>query len=343
MTSPHSAPGPSASTGGVGSPSSQRPSTPVPPTRFVAGAIDLGAVKAQADARQKAQQAQQAQRDANPAAAAQQSATGVRRVALATPDSFEDDLVVRSTQVPVVVLVTSQRSAASERMREAFEELVAVGPRPKWLLRIVDADVTPEVAQVFRVTAIPSVIALVQGQVITQFEGGQPKEKLEEWIAAVVGAVEGKMPGIPESELAEGAPDPAMADATGQEDIPADPRFDAAEDKVAAGDYAGAVADYDAILAAEPAGSEAYESAKAARGNVSLMARLEDGGDEWSTADELLLAGDKQAAFAVLVEGVRNPATRDSAKARLLELFGLFDAADPDVIAARTAMASALF
>ena len=76
-----------------------------------------------------------------------------------------------------------------------------------------------------------------------------------------------------------------------------------------------------------------------------LMRRAAQEGDNpFAEADQLILQGDKTAAFDTLIDKI---AARGSdaaaAKERLLELFTLFEAGDSEVIAARTKMASALF
>ena len=98
----------------------------IPPSRFVAGAVDLGAVKQQAEQRAQAQAAQAKAAKAGAAGgAAGGSATGgtVAFVSTITPENFEFDLVVRSTQVPVITLLGSARSDASEQMRADFTTL----------------------------------------------------------------------------------------------------------------------------------------------------------------------------------------------------------------------------
>lgn len=195
----------------------------IPPSRFVAGAVDLGAVKQQAEQRAQAQAAQaqaaQAAQTARaqgapgqPSAGADAGAPGaagpVTFVSTITPENFEFDLVVRSTQVPVVVLLGSARSEASEQMRQDFTNLAESQQAPtKWLFRYVDVDATPEVAQAFGVQAIPTVIALAAGRPLTNFEGGQPAAQLHGWVDAVVQAVDGKLRGL--------APEEDPANATG--------------------------------------------------------------------------------------------------------------------------------
>lgn len=343
----------------------------IPPSRFVAGAVDLGAVKQQAEQRAQAQ-ARAAQAGAagagaaaggigaagQPGAAASGTGAGgtgasVAFVSTITPENFELDLVVRSTQVPVITLLGSARSEASEQMRQDFTKLAESQQAPtKWLFRYVDVDATPEVAQAFGVQAIPTVIALAAGRPLTNFEGGQPAAQLHGWVDAVVQAVDGKLRGLaPEEDPANAAGGGAGAAAAGADadQDAGDPRLAAAAEKLEAEDYAGAIEVYDAILAnPAQADDEVVGEARAARANALLMQRLSTGGDEFAESDRLLLAGDKPKAFDLLIEELRPSAEgsadhKKQAKARLLELFSLFDPADPEVIAGRTRMASALF
>lgn len=261
--------------------------------------------------------------------------------------------MVRSTQVPVITLLGSARSEASEQMRQDFTKLAESQQAPtKWLFRYVDVDATPEVAQAFGVQAIPTVIALAAGRPLTNFEGGQPAAQLHGWVDAVVQAVDGKLRGLaPEEDPANAAGGGAGAAAAGADadQDAGDPRLAAAAEKLEAEDYAGAIEDYDAILAnPAQADDEVVGEARAARANALLMQRLSTGGDEFAESDRLLLAGDKPKAFDLLIEELRPSAEgsadhKKQAKARLLELFSLFDPADPEVITGRTRMASALF
>lgn len=238
-------------------------------------------------------------------------------------------------------------------MRQDFTKLAESQQAPtKWLFRYVDVDATPEVAQAFGVQAIPTVIALAAGRPLTNFEGGQPAAQLHGWVDAVVQAVDGKLRGLaPEEDPANATGGGAGADSDGADanQDAGDPRLAAAAEKLEAEDYAGAIAEYDAILAnPAQADEEVVGEARAARANALLMQRLSTGGDEFAESDRLLLAGDKPKAFDLLIEELRPSAEgsadhKKQAKARLLELFSLFDPTDPEVIAGRTRMASALF
>lgn len=304
----------------------QRPSSAAPsaPSRFAARAIDLGAVKEAADARGRAQE---------------EAASG-KPVALSAPvsaESFEQDLVIRSTQVPVIVQLGSSRAPGSDEMSQAFAAL-AEGQRDSgeaiaWVFRYVDVDTIPEIAQAFGVQAIPTVLALAEGRPLTSFEGAQPEEQVARFVEAVLHATEGRLPGLPASDNSEEHVD-------GVED---DPRFAEAAESLEQENYAQAVAVYDAILADSGVRPEVLKEAKSARATAVLLERTGDGtADE---VDQLLLQGKRSEAFDILIGQLSSSfgEEKDAVRARLLELFALFDQADPDVIDARTRMASALF
>lgn len=273
---------------------------------FVGGAIDLGELKNQ------------------PSAAAPEQSGDVAAFSEVTPETFEQDLVMRSTQVPVVLLLGTARSESSEQLRVMLERLAQAQTGDiQWVARYVDVDTNGEIAQALQVQAVPTVIALAAGRPLTQFEGAQPEDQVTQWIDAVVQNTQGKLGGLP-----------------GQESEPEeDPRIVEAEEKLESGDLAGAIAAYDAILAQEPQ----HEEAKAARANALLLQRVR--GDDAHQADQLLLEGKKTEAFDLLIDEVRTTSgeERDAAKSRLFDLFAMFEAGDPDVIAARTRLSSALF
>ncbi|AKE41621.1 putative thioredoxin-like protein [Corynebacterium kutscheri] len=295
------------------------------PNRFVAGAIDLGEVKARADARANA--------------AHTTMAGGVAGVLTLSMDNVEEELIKRSTQVPVIVLIGTSRSPESEQLRADFSQLVTAtqNATPSFVFRYVDADQTPQVAQMFGIQGLPTVVAIASGQPIANFEGGQPKEALEKWSAAVVEAVAGQLTGLPEDEDTEPAEDPRFAPAT---------------QALNNGDFDAAIAVYDAILVQEPKNAMALK----ARDNARLLARLQQADHSTdpvvaadanpddielacAAADHHIAAGLPELAFERLITFLPN----DAARTRLLELFALFEPTDPRVISARAAMANKLF
>ena len=190
--------------------------TPNTPHRFIAGAIDLGEVKAKAEAR-----AQAAQGGASNPGGTQ---TGVAAALTLTMENVEDELLKRSAQVPVIVLIGTPRSEDSNRLRADFTDLAEAG-NYSFVFRYADADATPDIARMFGVQGLPTVVAIAAGQPIANFVGGQPKEALTQWVAAVKDAVAGQLTGIPAEELAGPADDEAAE--------PEDPRFIPAEKAIA--------------------------------------------------------------------------------------------------------------
>ena len=158
------------------------------------------------------------------------------------------------------------------------------------------------------------------------------------------------LPGIKEAEARAGTtPDEA-------EPEPEDPRFVAAEELLANGDYAAAELAYQQILAVEPGNADA----KAALAQTGLLSRVEqlppdavaladaapdDVQAQRDAADAQLAGGDVEGAFARLVNTVRRTAgdERTAAREHLVELFTLFPPDDPQVIKARRALAAALY
>jgi len=301
---------------------SPRPAGPADssPNRFAARAVDLGAVKEAADARDRAKE----------------EAVSGAPVALAAPvtaESFEQDLVVRSTQVPVIVQLGSSRAPGSDEMSQAFASSALGQTEPaSWVFRYVDVDTVPEIAQAFGVQSVPTVLALAAGRPLTSFEGVQPPEQTDRFISAVLQATAGKLPGLP-----------STGEPAGDEESPADPRFTEAAEALDREDYVGAVALYDAVIDDVGAPAEAVSEANAARATAVLLGRSADGSAD--DIDRMLLEGRRREAFDVLIDRMRTSAgdEKDAARTRLLGLFSLYDPADPEVIDARTRMASALF
>lgn len=297
------------------------------PDRFMSGALDLGQLKAAADAREQA------------------SSGTVAAYVDVTLSNFEAEVVQRSTQVPVVVLVGSERSQDSVQLQQDLKSL-AQASNLSFIVAYVDADNYGQIASALNVKVVPTVVALAAGRPLTQFEGPQPMEALQQWTEALVTQVGAQLPGLPDDDSTQ-----APAE---------DPRFEPATAALNAGDYDGAIAVYDAILAEEPNNGEA----KQARMTTLLMKRLAardalDAGDPiaaadadpnnlnkaFDAADAEIIAGNAKAGFDRLTAlmrvtfGDEKNAVRD----RLVELFSMFEPSDPTVLEARRNMASAMY
>ncbi len=256
-----------------------------------------------------------------------------------TEANFEAEVLVRSSQVPVVVLLWSPRSEACIQLADALGGLAAADAG-KWSFAMVNVDVVPRVAQMFGIEAVPTVVALAGGQPLASFQGVQPPDQLRRWVDSLLAATAGKLGGG-EAEAEEELVDPAVAQA---------------RDLLEAGDFAAAAAAYQSILDADPNHAEARgalrqigfleRATSVAPDAVALAdAAPDDIEAAFAAADVQILNQDVTAAFDRLIAVIRRTAGDDRARVRtrLVELFELFDPADPDVIAGRRNLANALY
>ncbi len=298
-----------------------RPRPPAGPGPSIAGAIDLSALK------------QRATPAGEPGAS---SAPGGIEI---TEANFEAEVLQRSNEVPVVVVLWSPRSDACVQLVDALAGLAA-DDGGKWSLATVNVDTTPRVAQVFGVQAVPTVVALAAGQPLSSFQGPQPADQLRGWVDSLLNATAGKLSGAGEADEPEQI-DPELAQARAHLD---------------AGDFDAALGAYQRILDAQPN----HEEAKGAVRQIAFLARAtsrtpdviaaadaapDDIEAAFAAADVELLQQDVAAAFDRLIALVRRTAgdERTSVRTRVVELFDLFDPADPDIIAARRKLANALY
>ncbi len=256
-----------------------------------------------------------------------------------TEANFESEVLVRSGEVPVVVLLWSPRSDACVTMADSLAALAAADGGT-WSLATVNVDAAPRVAAIFGVEAVPTVIALAGGQPISSFQGVQPADQLRRWVDSLVSATAGKLGGAP---------------GDGEEE-PADPAVLAAREKMDAGDFPGAAAAYQAVLDADPQHAEAkgalrqitfLQRATAQPPDAVAGADAAPGDIEaaFAAADVQILNQDPAGAFDRLIALVRRTSgdERTAVRTRLIELFELFDPADPEVIAGRRNLANALY
>ena len=303
------------------------------------GAIDLAAVKARSDAATRAAQA--------PAPSASEVVIDV------TEASFQTAVLDRSFQVPVLLDLWAEWCQPCKQLSPILERLAAEGAG-SWVLAKIDTDANPRIAQALQVQSIPTVFAVVGGQLIPGFQGALPEAQIREFVDAVLQA--GAEAGLSNAAPPDGSTPTAEDSEIVEPELPADPRFTAAEDAIEAGDYDLAIARYQAILSVEPANSEAAF----ALGQVRLLQRVEkldpgvvqaaseqpDNIDLQLDAADLLLVGDRvEDALNGLLATIKRTTgdDRDRARERLLEYFDLLGPDDPRVGAARRELTRALF
>jgi putative thioredoxin len=256
-----------------------------------------------------------------------------------TEANLETEVLARSNQIPVVVLLWTPRSEASAQLGDVLAAL-AKADGGTWALTTVNVDTAPQVAQVFGVQAVPTVVAVAGGQPISSFEGVQPPEQLRRWVDSLLSATAGKLAGGGESE--------------GVDEV--DPELEKARVLWDDGDFDGALAAYQAILDAQPNHAEAKDalrqiafSKRATAHPADAVAVADAAPDDieaaFAAADVQLALDGVDEAFNRLIGLVRRTAGDDRAtvRTRLVELFELFPQDDPRVIAGRRNLANALY
>jgi putative thioredoxin len=294
-----------------------RPRPSIGPALY--GAVDLSALK---------------QRPAAAEVAGAGSPGGVE----ITEANLEAEVLIRSGQVPVVVLLWSPRSDSSVALGQTLAEL-ADADAGRWSLATVNVDTTPRVAQMFGVQAVPTVVALAEGQPISSFQGPQPADQLRRWIDSLLEASAG-LSGSGEGDQPEQV-DPEVAQARAHLDN---------------GDFDAALSAYQAILDAQPNHIEAkgavrqivfLQRATTQRPDAVTVADAapDDVEAAFAAADVEILQQQVEPAFERLIALVKRTAgdDRTRVRTRLIELFDLFDPADPEVIAGRRKLANALY
>ena len=262
-------------------------------------------------------------------------------------DRTFEPLIATSMQHPLVVEFWSPRANAAAFSADL--QALAQEAAGRYLLVRVNVDEARAIAAALQIQAVPMVIGIVGGQLAPLFQGtaerAQIKAALDELLkVAVANGIVGRAQPV------------AAASAAGEETGP-DPRFEAADAALEAGDFARAEAEFDKLLAANPGDAEASAGRAQARLLVrmqtrdadALLARAQADPDDveahLAVADLEVGAGNVDGAFGRLIELVRRTAgaDRDAVRVRLLELFEAVGAAEPVVLTARRNLMSALF
>lgn len=258
-------------------------------------------------------------------------------------DSSFEAVLARSSRFPVVLELHSVRAGAEELSADLAELTNEAGGA--FLLARVDVDRFPQIAAALGINAVPTLIGVVGGKLVPLFQGTRSREEIR--------AILGQLLQVAATQGVVGRSDPVSIDAqTGP-----DPRFAAADQALASGDFQTAIAEFDKLLAASPNDAEA----KAGRAQASLLARF-TGADpaqvielaaaepqsveaQLAAADVELVGGSPEAAFTRLLDLLRALPSpqREPVRLRLLELFETVGAQDPAVLRARRELMSALF
>lgn len=213
------------------------------------------------------------------------------------------------------------------------------------LLANINVDTSPQIAQALQIQQVPMVIGLIAGRPVPLFQSTVAESDIRRVFDELVSlASQNGVSGVaaPVTEIEEQGPDP---------------RFAAADEALASGDYQAAIAAYEHLLAQNPADTEASErlagikllqrlnGADLHQARQAAAANPDDIDAQLLVADFDVSGGHAEDAFARLLDVVKRTTEddRERVRLRLLELFTVVGNADPRVASARRALATVLF
>ncbi|WP_189854373.1 tetratricopeptide repeat protein [Streptomyces poonensis] len=322
-----------------------------PRNMSMSGVVDLAAVKAAQEAKEKAEQAR--------AEAARQGGGGAVSPADLVIDvdeaAFERDVLQRSTEVPVVIDFWAEWCQPCKQLSPVLERL-AVEYNGRFVLAKIDVDANQMLMQQFGVQGIPAVFAVVAGQALPLFQGAAPETQIRGTLDQLIQVAEQRF-GLTGLTV---DPDAQPGEAPVAPQVPAGPYdalLEAAVQALDAGDMGGAIQAYRNVLSEDPGNTEAQlglaqaellqrvQSADPQQVRKAAAENPTDVEAQIAAADLDLVGGHVEDAFGRLIETVQRTAgdDRDTVRLRLLKLFEVVGAEDPRVAAARRALARALF
>jgi putative thioredoxin len=255
-----------------------------------------------------------------------------------------------SMNAPVLLVVYSPSRAPESARLAADLETIAGELEGRVLLGKIDVDATPQLAQALQIPSVPLVALVAQGRMLPLLQDAPPIDQLRPLIDQVLQQMA--------TQGLAGRHQPISQPATDEDgEAPVDPRYAPAQEALVNGDIDTAVAEYQKLVDANPADTEAAGGlamakvlqrtvgvdASAAR--AAAAADQDDVDAQTLVADLDMLGGHVDDAFNRLVELVRRTsgAERDKARTHLLGLFAAVGNDDPRVLRGRQQLASALF
>jgi len=254
-----------------------------------------------------------------------------------TTENLTTDFLPSSKEKPVIIIAWSSRSPESQEMVTTLASLEK-SYAGSWILGRLDIDAHPQVAQAFQTKSIPYAVAIIAEQMVPLFEQSYPEAQIRLVIDKVLTLAAEQGVGAAPVEVSEPEEDEAMA-------------------ALEAGDFVQAEAAYKKLLARKPADS----FAKLGLAQTQLLIRTDglelntvlataqaspsDVALQLQAADMEIVNGGVEAAFTRLIHLVKESSgdVRNKAREHLLGLFLLVDPSDPRLVAARSALANALY
>jgi thioredoxin-like negative regulator of GroEL len=268
-----------------------------------------------------------------------------------TQDNFQQ-MLQESMTAPVVLVFHSATQAPGSDAYAADVAAVVEGQEGRLLAGLVDIDAAPEIAQAMQIPQVPLMLVVLDGRPVTQpIPGALSREELTTLFAQLGQQLTAQ--GISGRHQPRSA-----APAAGEDDEPqVDPRYAAAQDALGEGDIDLAVAEYQKLVDANPADTEAAAGLAMAKvlqrtqgadlhaARAAAADAPDDVDAQTLVADLDLLGGHVEDAFNRLVALVARTSDADRTRARdhLLGLFAAVGNDDERVLAGRRNLASALF
>jgi putative thioredoxin len=246
-----------------------------------------------------------------------------------------------SEKIPILLIFVKEGDVPSQNLQSSVKALVDKASGSLIAL-VVDAATSPELAQAFEISQIPSAYGLLKGQPAPLFVGDQPMEQIQHIITKVLEVA--KENGLTAKATVKEAP----------KELEPSPTVMLAYDAIDKADYPSALSLCEKALLENPSDF----LAEAGLAQVKLLIRLQgqdlealassgDSSDEaiLLKADALIATGAAEAGFDLLLGLFEKTAkdSREPIRLRLVEMFLVVGNDSPEVIAARKSLSLLLF
>jgi putative thioredoxin len=263
-------------------------------------------------------------------------------------------LLDASITAPIVLVFYSpsrvpESAAYAEQVAAAIEAYDG-----RFLAGLVDIDAEPAIAQSLQIPQVPLLMVILDGRPATQpIPGVLKREEVDTLLNQLAQGLTAQGVTSRHQPLA-GAPAPGEEEG---DRAGVHPRYAAAQAALENDDIEGALAEYQRLVDANPADTEAMAGLAMARvlqrtqgvdvgtAREAAAERPDDVDAQTLVADLDLVSGEVDEAFTRLVDLVRRTSgeDRDRAREHLLGLFSAVGNDDPRVLRGRQNLASALF
>ena len=186
-------------------------------------------------------------------------ATSAAYAVQVTEQNFQE-LLESSRNAPVLLAFESpSRSPESVQLADDLQTL-SNEFEGRFLVGRVDIDAVPQIAQAMQIPSVPLVVLVAQGRPMPLIQDAAPMEDLRQAITQVLQQLTASGFTGRHQPRSGGGP---VDEETGEEQL--DPRYAPAQDALERGDIDAAVAEYEKLVAANPADTEAAAGLAMAR------------------------------------------------------------------------------